>query len=41
MSDAAGQDGFRRVFYQVHLRFSSAYRITQTALEEPSIYPLP
>lgn len=30
-----------RVFYQVHLRFSSAYHITQTALEEPSIYPLP
>lgn len=34
-------EGCTRVFYQVHLRFSSAYHITQTALEEPSIYPLP
>lgn len=28
-------------FYQVHLCSLSAYRITKTALEEPSIYPLP
>lgn len=34
-------EGCTRVFYQVHLRFSSAYHITQTTLEEPSIYPLP